>query len=123
MDHEKNRTFVIRKDGLPDAVVWNPWDKKAKAMADFGHNEYKHMLSVEAAAIERPITLKPGDEWKGRQEQSAKGLLFAPLFFGFTLFLIEMITFRIGSLETIIYHLCICKSYRLFWTGLEVYLI
>ncbi|KAK9002436.1 hypothetical protein V6N11_025114 [Hibiscus sabdariffa] len=59
LDHEKKRTFVVRKDGLPDAVVWNPWDKKAKAMADFGDDEYKYMLCVEAAAIEKPITLKP----------------------------------------------------------------
>ncbi|XP_052732101.1 putative glucose-6-phosphate 1-epimerase isoform X1 [Vigna angularis] len=71
IDHEKKRTFVVRKDGLPDAVVWNPWDKKAKAMADFGDDEYKHMLCVEAAAIEKPITLKPGEEWKGRLELSA----------------------------------------------------
>ncbi|KAH6779467.1 Galactose mutarotase-like superfamily protein [Perilla frutescens var. hirtella] len=71
LDHEKKRTFVIRKDGLPDAVVWNPWDKKAKSMADFGDDEYKHMLCMEAAAIEKPITLKPGEEWRGRQELSA----------------------------------------------------
>ncbi|KAL1548847.1 glucose-6-phosphate 1-epimerase [Salvia divinorum] len=71
LDHEKKRTFVIRKDGLSDAVVWNPWDKKAKSLADFGDDEYKHMLCIEAAAIEKPITLKPGEEWKGRQELSA----------------------------------------------------
>ncbi|XP_004487963.1 putative glucose-6-phosphate 1-epimerase [Cicer arietinum] len=71
IDHEKKRTFVLRKDGLPDAVVWNPWDKKAKAMADFGDDEYKHMLCVEAANIEKAITLKPGEEWKGRLELSA----------------------------------------------------
>ncbi|KAL5098140.1 hypothetical protein RYX36_002467 [Vicia faba] len=71
IDHEKKRTFVLRKDGIPDAVVWNPWDKKAKAMADFGDDEYKHMLCVEAAAIEKSITLKPGEEWKGRLELSA----------------------------------------------------
>lgn len=71
IDHERKRTFVIRKDGLPDAVVWNPWDKKAKAMTDFGDDEYKHMLCVEPAAIEKPITLKPGEEWRGRQELSA----------------------------------------------------
>ncbi|KAK7265239.1 hypothetical protein RJT34_32856 [Clitoria ternatea] len=70
LDHEKKRTFVLRKDGLPDAVVWNPWDKKAKAMSDFGDDEYKHMLCVEGAAIEKPITLKPGEEWKGRLELS-----------------------------------------------------
>ncbi|KAJ8459252.1 hypothetical protein OPV22_032178 [Ensete ventricosum] len=46
LDHEKKRTFVLRKDGLPDAVVWNPWEKKAKSMADFGDDEYKHMLCL-----------------------------------------------------------------------------
>ncbi|XP_030456276.2 putative glucose-6-phosphate 1-epimerase [Syzygium oleosum] len=71
LDHEKKRTFVLRKDGLPDAVVWNPWDKKAKAMADFGDDEYKHMLCIEPASIEKPITLKPGEEWRGRQHLSA----------------------------------------------------
>ncbi|XP_074273712.1 putative glucose-6-phosphate 1-epimerase [Silene latifolia] len=71
LDHERKRTFVLRKDGLPDAVVWNPWDKKAKSMADFGDEEYRHMLCVEAAAIEKPITLKPNEEWRGRQELSA----------------------------------------------------
>ncbi|KAF6142344.1 hypothetical protein GIB67_023369 [Kingdonia uniflora] len=71
LDHEKKRTLVLRKDGLPDAVVWNPWDKKAKAMADFGDEEYKHMLCIEAASVEKPIILKPGEEWKGRQELSA----------------------------------------------------
>jgi len=51
-------------------VVWNPWDKKAKAMTDFGDDDYKHMLCVEAAAVEKPINLKPGEEWKGRLELS-----------------------------------------------------
>uniref|UniRef100_M8CE96 glucose-6-phosphate 1-epimerase n=1 Tax=Aegilops tauschii TaxID=37682 RepID=M8CE96_AEGTA len=52
-------------------VVWNPWDKKAKAMADFGDDEYKRMVCVEAAAIEKAITLKPGEEWTGKLELSA----------------------------------------------------
>ncbi|KAG6521354.1 hypothetical protein ZIOFF_018469 [Zingiber officinale] len=75
LDHEKKRTFVLRKDGLPDAgkfqLVWNPWEKKAKSMVDFGDDEYKHMLCVEAAAVEKAITLKSGEEWKGRLELSA----------------------------------------------------
>ncbi|KAF1869757.1 hypothetical protein Lal_00017333 [Lupinus albus] len=71
IDHERKRTFVLRKDGLPDAVVWNPWDKKAKTISDFGDDEYKHMLCVQAACVEKSITLKPGEEWKGRQEISA----------------------------------------------------
>lgn len=70
LDHEKKRTFVIRKEGLPDIVVWNPWEKKSKAMVDLGDEEYKQMLCVDAAAIERPITLKPGEEWTGRLDVS-----------------------------------------------------
>lgn len=40
-------------------------------MADFGDEEYKHMLCVEAAAIENPITLKPGELWTGKMELTA----------------------------------------------------
>ncbi|EFJ24374.1 hypothetical protein SELMODRAFT_267799 [Selaginella moellendorffii] len=71
VDHEKKRTIVVKKEGFPDAVVWNPWDKRAKAMSDFGDDEYLHMVCVEPAVIETPITLKPGEEWRGRQELSA----------------------------------------------------
>ncbi|KAL5569127.1 hypothetical protein UlMin_025702 [Ulmus minor] len=71
LDHEKKRTFVIHKDELPNAVFWNPWDKKAKAMTDFGNDEYKHMVCVEAAVVEKPVMLKPGEEWRGQQELSA----------------------------------------------------
>ncbi|KAF3448660.1 hypothetical protein FNV43_RR09373 [Rhamnella rubrinervis] len=69
-DHEKKRTFIIKKEGLPDVVVWNPWEKKSKSMVDFGDEEYKQMLCVDGAAIEKPITLKPGEEWTGRLELS-----------------------------------------------------
>ncbi|GFZ01298.1 Galactose mutarotase-like superfamily protein [Actinidia rufa] len=69
-DHEIKRTFVIRKEGLPDVVVWNPWDKTSKAMADFGDEEYRQMLCVDGAVIEKPISLKPGEEWTGRLELS-----------------------------------------------------
>lgn len=55
---------------LIDAVVWNPWNKKAKALADFGNDEYNRMVCVEAAAIENEITLQPGEEWKGKMELS-----------------------------------------------------
>ncbi|KAK9757863.1 hypothetical protein RND81_01G191300 [Saponaria officinalis] len=68
IDHGKKRTIVVRKKGLPDVVVWNPWDKKSKAMLDFGDEEYKQMLCVDGAAVENPITLKPGEEWMGRVE-------------------------------------------------------
>jgi glucose-6-phosphate 1-epimerase len=65
-DHERKRTFLIKKEGLPDVVVWNPWEKKARALTDLGDDEYRHMLCVDGAAIEKPITLKPGEEWTGK---------------------------------------------------------
>ncbi|XP_020534890.1 putative glucose-6-phosphate 1-epimerase isoform X1 [Jatropha curcas] len=68
IDHEKKRTFVLRKEGMPDAVVWNPWDKKARALQDLGDEDYKTMLCVDSAGIETPIILKPFEEWKGYQE-------------------------------------------------------
>lgn len=37
-------------------------------MADLGNDEYKHMLCVDGAAIEKPIALKPGNEWTARVE-------------------------------------------------------
>nr|AFK42934.1 unknown [Medicago truncatula] len=70
LDHERKRTFVIRKEGLPDVVVWNPWEKKSKSIVDFGDEEYKQMLCVDGAAVGKPITLKPGEEWTGRLELS-----------------------------------------------------
>ncbi|XP_028774769.1 putative glucose-6-phosphate 1-epimerase [Neltuma alba] len=70
LDHERKRTFVIKKEGLPDIVVWNPWEKKSKTMMDLGDEEYKHMLCVDGAAVEKPITLKPGEEWTGRLDLS-----------------------------------------------------
>nr|KYP51341.1 Putative apospory-associated protein C [Cajanus cajan] len=70
LDHERKRTFVIRKEGLPDVAVWNPWEKKSKAMVDFGDEEYKQMLCVDGAVIEKPVSLKPGEEWTGRLQLS-----------------------------------------------------
>jgi len=57
--------------GRLHSVVWNPWEKKSKMMTDFGDDEYKQMLCVDAAAVERAITLKPGEEWTGKLELSA----------------------------------------------------
>ncbi|XP_028772041.1 putative glucose-6-phosphate 1-epimerase [Neltuma alba] len=74
IDHEKKRTYVLRQEGLTDAGVWNPWDKKAKALADFGNEEYLKMVCVRPARImekgKRGVTIKPGEEWRGKLEIS-----------------------------------------------------
>ncbi|XP_064391052.1 uncharacterized protein LOC135338887 [Halichondria panicea] len=38
------RTINIKKMNFPDTVVWNPWAEKAKAMADFGDDQYRNMV-------------------------------------------------------------------------------
>ncbi|KAI3452673.1 hypothetical protein Pfo_009337 [Paulownia fortunei] len=67
IDHGKKRTFVLRKQGLPDAVVWNPWDKPNKNLPYLG-DDYKIMLSVDSAVLEKPVVLKPFQVWRGFQE-------------------------------------------------------
>ncbi|KAJ0726364.1 putative glucose-6-phosphate 1-epimerase [Helianthus annuus] len=62
IDHEKKRTFVLRKEGTVDAVLWNPWDKKAKAILVLGDEDYKTMLCLDAAAVENLISLKPCED-------------------------------------------------------------
>jgi glucose-6-phosphate 1-epimerase len=37
-------------------------------MADFGDEEYRHMLCIEPAlALSGPATLQPGASWRGKQ--------------------------------------------------------
>ena len=60
-DSEMGRRIVVEKSGSNSTVVWNPWAAKAKAMADFGNDEWPKMLCVETAnAGENSVTLAPG---------------------------------------------------------------
>jgi glucose-6-phosphate 1-epimerase len=45
------RTITIEKEGSGTTVVWNPWIAKAKAMPDFGDDEWPHMICVETANV------------------------------------------------------------------------
>lgn len=54
------RRIEISKSGSAATVVWNPWINKAKAMPDFGDEEWPGMLCVETANVARhAITLEP----------------------------------------------------------------
>jgi len=55
------RRLVVGKSGSATTVVWNPWIAKAKAMPDFGDEEWTGMLCVETAnAMDDTVTLAPG---------------------------------------------------------------
>lgn len=56
-----SRRFRVSKDSSNDTVVWNPWIAKAKAMADFGDDEWPAMLCIESANVgENAVDLAPG---------------------------------------------------------------
>ena len=58
LDPVWRRRIVIRKSGSGTTVVWNPWVDKAKAMPDFGDDEWPDMICVETAnAFENAVTL------------------------------------------------------------------
>ncbi len=67
-DGEANRTLRIRQQNMPDVVVWNPWLETARELPDFATEEYKEMVCVENCVIERPVELRPGDNWTGTTE-------------------------------------------------------
>jgi glucose-6-phosphate 1-epimerase len=55
------RRIVVSKSGSATTVVWNPWTLKAKAMPDFGDDEWAGMICVETAnAMSDAVTLAPG---------------------------------------------------------------
>jgi glucose-6-phosphate 1-epimerase len=55
------RRIVVEKEHSDATVVWNPWVAKAKAMADFGDDEWANMVCVESANVgPHAVTLAPG---------------------------------------------------------------
>ncbi len=67
MLREPNRSMNILNTNFPDLVVWNPWVEKCAHLADMPADGFKRMLCVEAAVVERPVSLAPDAEWWGRQ--------------------------------------------------------
>lgn len=62
-----NHKLTIENPGFHEVVVWNPGAEATKKLNDMVDDEYRRMLCVEAAIIDRPITLMPGESWSGAQ--------------------------------------------------------
>ncbi|QPF72021.1 D-hexose-6-phosphate mutarotase [Roseateles sp. DAIF2] len=67
------RRLLIRQQGFADTVVWNPGAAKCAQVADMPADGYRKMLCVEAAAVEHPIRLAPGESWAGLQSLTLLG--------------------------------------------------
>ena len=61
------RHIQITQSGFEDVVVWNPGAAKCAALADMPPDGWREMVCVEAARIERPVVLEPGQSWVGTQ--------------------------------------------------------
>ena len=61
-DPELGRTLVITKEGSDSTVVWNPWADKAVGISDFGDDEWRTMVCVEAGNVMgSPVRLAAGE--------------------------------------------------------------
>lgn len=60
-DERRSRRIEIAKSGSRSTVVWNPWIGRAKAIADFGDDEWPGMLCIETANVrDAAVELEPG---------------------------------------------------------------
>jgi D-hexose-6-phosphate mutarotase len=60
-DESLRRVIRVEKEGSASTVVWNPWTAKAKAMQDFGDEEYTGMICVESGNVAlNKVKLPPG---------------------------------------------------------------
>ena len=68
VDPVLGRRIRLSKEGSAQTVVWNPWVDKARAMPDFGDDEWPQMLCVEAVnALDQAVELAPGQSHTVRQ--------------------------------------------------------
>jgi len=59
------RTLIVEKSHSDATVIWNPWIAKAKAMSDFGDDEWPHMICIETCNVaDHQVTLPPGASHK-----------------------------------------------------------
>lgn len=61
-DESMRRVIKVEKEHSLSTVVWNPWIAKAKAMPDYGDDEYQRMVCVESGNVAvNEVGLPPGE--------------------------------------------------------------
>lgn len=66
------RRLDIEMTGFPDVVVWNPGPAAAAKLTDMEPGGERRMLCVEAAAVQIPVAIAPGEQWRGEQRLLAR---------------------------------------------------
>ena len=68
VQHAGGTLQLTQSASLPDVVVWNPGASRCAVLGDMPPDGYQHMLCVEAACINTPVLLEPGQRWCGWQQ-------------------------------------------------------
>lgn len=68
---EPGRALRVATQGFPDVALWNPGRKRAADLPDMEADGERAMLCVEAAVVQTPVTLGPGERWQGSQTLDA----------------------------------------------------
>lgn len=57
----------ISQEGFSETVIWNPGTTGAAKLADLSPGTERQFLCVEAATVQQPLCLEPGQIWQGQQ--------------------------------------------------------
>jgi glucose-6-phosphate 1-epimerase len=61
---------IEQSAGFTETVVWNPGAAVAATLADMPDDGFGHMVCVEAAKIDEPVSLAPGQTWSAWQSMA-----------------------------------------------------
>lgn len=69
------RQIRIANENSRTTVVWNPWAEKARAMSDFGDEEWKQMMCVETTNVSQfAVEVAAGEEHRMKARIRTVGL-------------------------------------------------
>lgn len=64
----RGQLTIAQSESCTETVVWNPGPQLAASLPDLPDDGWRQMLCVEAAHIDTPVTLAPGERWEAWQE-------------------------------------------------------
>jgi glucose-6-phosphate 1-epimerase len=67
LKHASGALRITQSTSLPDTVVWNPAADLCATIKDLPADGWENMVCVEAARINEPEVLAPGQSWSGWQ--------------------------------------------------------
>lgn len=64
---QRGTLHISQSASFGQVIVWNPAAEASAVLADMPDDGWRHMLCVEAGAIDEAIHLRPGETWQGQQ--------------------------------------------------------